>query len=520
MTKYSNRSLLIRIKRYLLGSRSESDTVKRVNNGHSLPTTATKIKEEKKSNTGLIYLTTKAGETLPRSIHEYDSARPHLGNRQLRAVCYAPFLSMDFDATGAISLCNHSHRPLEKVTAERSVLEIWRGPAYERYRKDFSNYCLDDQNCTHCVRQMRGDSGSNVFATEQFDKWAHDDRHPSYPKRLIFRLHNACNLDCVMCDGLTSSRIRKERDKLPNPPSCYGPNFFKDMREIIPHTDHLEFYGGEPFLVQDHVKIFDIIRETQSKCTIYINTNGVSVTSRARKFLEELNMKTIAVSMDAVSDELHADIRVGLDNQLFMKNMAYFLELRERRGVTVMLNVTEHRRNWFELPEIFRFAEQHRLYLHINTCIHPHNVTLYTLPSMQLEYVLDFFRSQLGVLNADYQDSFFNRARFEFLISLCETELCQRGPDWQPEIRNRNVATDGWLAAPRPGLKPFETPKKIADEASRIVEQIGGELAARMLSEMLMRICNLDPQIWQASAQCLGEKVRLLPAFDSTATFQ
>jgi len=515
-----NSPLLTQIKRYITGNRSEAGTPASDNNGRKMATTAAKIKEEKTVAPGPEFLTTRAGETLPRSVQEYDSARPYLADRKLRAVCYAPFLSMDFDATGAVRLCNHSHREVEKVTPERSVLDIWRGAVYERYRKDFSNYCLDDQNCPHCVRQVRGDAGRNVFATQQFDEWADDDRNPPYPKRLIFRLHNACNLACIMCDGFTSSRIRKERDKRPNPPSCYGPTFFKDMRKIIPHAEHVEFYGGEPFLVHDHIKIFDIIKETQSKCTIYINTNGVSVTPRARVFLEELNIIYIAVSMDAVSDELHADVRRGMNNQLFMKNMAYFLDLRERRGVNVMLNVTEHRKNWFELPEIFRFAEQRHQYLHINTCIHPHNVTLYTLPSKQLEYVLNFFRGQLRVLNADYWYRFRNQGSFEFLINLCETELRQRSPDWQPEISNRNVATDGWLAAPRPGLKPFDTPEKIADEANRIVEQVGGEMAARMLSEILMRMSKLDPPTWQATAQTLQERMRSLPEFDPTATFQ
>src|SRR5690606_35527214 len=131
------------------------------------------------------------------------------------SVCYAPILSMDFDATGAMRLCNHSHRAVANMRDGVSVINAWRGAAYEYYRKDFSNYVLDEKNCPHCVRQCEAGSGGHVFATEQFDRWANDDRHPKYPKRLIFRLNSTCNLACVMCDGQTSSRIRKERDGLP-----------------------------------------------------------------------------------------------------------------------------------------------------------------------------------------------------------------------------------------------------------------------------------------------------------------
>ncbi len=362
---------------------------------------------------------------------------------------------------------------------------------------------FDERNCPHCVRQCQAGPGSHVFATEQFDRWAGDDRQPLYPKLLIFRLHNACNLACIMCDGQTASRIRKERDKLPNPPSRFGPRFFKDMEAIIPHVDHVEFYGGEPFLVRAHTEILEIIRRTSAKCTIYVNTNGVSVTRRARVFLEELNFKTIAVSMDAVSDELHAEVRSGMRQPLFLQNMDYFLDLRKRRGVAVMLNVTEHRKNWFELPEIFRFAQDRHLYLHINTCIHPHNVTLYTLPTSQLRYVLDYFRRQRDVLLRDYP-KFSNLANYDFLISLCRGELEGRGPNWEPVLASLNHETDGLLAAPRPGVAPFESPDAVATEANRIVDLIGGEAASRMLDDMLTRLRNLpDQHEWVPTAKKL-----------------
>ncbi len=73
---------------------------------------------------------------------------------------------------------------------------------------------------------------------------------------------------------------------------------------------------------------------------------------------------------------------------------------------------------------------------------------------------------------------------------------------------------------PRPGLKPFETPDTIVDEANPIVEHVDGEVAARMLSEMLMRMSKLDPPTWQATARTLQERMRSLPEFDPTATFQ
>ena len=467
------------------------------------------------------HIRTRGGQVLPTTIQDYNAARGEVFEpRTLKAVCYAPFLSMDFDATGAVRLCNHSHSEVATLTKDASVLEIWRGAVYRKYREDFADYVLDEKNCPHCVRQCAAGAGSHVFATEQFDASADDDPAPAYPKRLIFRLHNLCNLACLMCDGQTSSRIRIERDKLPNPPSRYGAQFFRDMEEMLPHVEHVEFYGGEPFLVEDHVKIFDMLRRLGAECTIYVNTNGVSVTKRAREWLEALNFKTIAVSMDAVSDELHGEIRYGLRNSKFLQNMAYFLDLRERRGVDVMLNVTEHRKNWFELPEVFRFAEERKLYLHINTCIHPHNVTLYTLPQDQLRYVLAYFEAQRSRLLSDYPE-FSNLTNFDFLISLVRSELESRGPEWEPTIHNRNQATDGWLAAPRPGIAPFADPNTVRAEAQRIVTALDGGIAARMLDEMARRTAALDDSDgWGTVHSELIALRNELPQFDAADGYQ
>jgi MoaA/NifB/PqqE/SkfB family radical SAM enzyme len=466
------------------------------------------------------YITLRSGRDLPRTIADYDNSRPDISKRRLRAVCYAPFLSMDFDATGAVSICNHSHTVIANISEDTSIIEIWRGETYRRYRAEMQDYVLDENNCRHCVRQCTAGSGSHVFAVEQFDAWAYDDFAPPYPKRLIFRLNSTCNLACVMCDGLTSSRIRKERDKLPPTQSMYGERFFKEMEDILPHVDHVEFYGGEPFLVKEHLRIFDILRKVKAKCTIYVNTNAMSLHPKAKQFLEELNFKTIAISMDAVHEELHREIRHGLRSELFYKNIDYFLDLRERGGMNVMLNVTEHRKNWFELPEVFRFAENKRLYLHINTCIHPHNVTLYTLPSDQLKYVLTFLEKARGEILADYP-RFSNLVSYDFLLSLIRGELDSRKSDWQPVISNRNESCDGFLAAPIPGLKPFETPEKVSREVERIVKMIGGKTAAIMLNQMLAHVrtltglsewCLLMPQIENA--------LSYLPTCESRAVFQ
>ena len=123
------------------------------------------------------------------------------------------------------------------------------------------------------------------------------------------------------------------------------------------------------------------------------------------------------------------------------------------------------------------------MYLHINTCIHPHNVTLYTLPADQLAYVLAYLEEQRDALLTDYPQ-LANLASYDFLLSLIRSELGSRKPGWEPELTNLNRATDGLLAAPRPGLSPFDTPASVLREAERAANMLDRGSAERMLGDM------------------------------------
>jgi len=194
-----------------------------------------------------------------------------------------------------------------------------------------------------------------------------------------------------------------------------------------------------------------------------------------------------------------------------LRNFQYFLDLRKRKGLTVMLNVTEHRKNWFELPEIFRFAEKHGVYLHINTCIHPHNVTLYMLADDQLRYVFSYLTEERTRLLAEHPQ-LSNVANYDFLLSLIRSELDSRDPDWHPRLENLNHHTDGLLAAPIPGIAPFDDPNRVLAEASRMTRFLSPESAARMHQDMLARIeAHLPGHGWELVADQLRQALKLNP---------
>ena len=182
----------------------------------------------------------------------YDAARRTDSNK-FQAVCYAPFVSMFFNTTGNVVACCKSHSlSLGNVTTER-LDAIWNGPRIAAFRKMVKAYVLPTE-CGFCSWQIASGDYAGVF-TRHFDHYAADDSRELWPRVMEFAISNECNLECVMCSGEWSSRIRARREHLPPVPHVYGEEFFADLRKYLPHLHRAKFLGGEPFLIESNFRI-------------------------------------------------------------------------------------------------------------------------------------------------------------------------------------------------------------------------------------------------------------------------
>ena len=275
--------------------------------------------------------------------------------------------------------------------SRESLMAIWRGGRAETARRDFADFTISTE-CVHCVHQLRIDNPLGTFAHGHFDLWR---MQPSgegdfFPRMLILRMGNQCNLKCVMCDGLTSSRIRHEVEHLPPIGTVYPESLFGEIREFLCHAEYVEFYGGEPFLVPANLRILDLLMEMppQDRPALFVNTNATLLTERIKRYLEELPFRSIAISLDGMTPAINARVRVGVDHDAVLRHIHDLHAYARRKRVRLVFNVTETRQNWFGLPDIFRFAAGMGVFVHINHCIFPDHCVLYTLDPSQLGFVL------------------------------------------------------------------------------------------------------------------------------------
>jgi MoaA/NifB/PqqE/SkfB family radical SAM enzyme len=362
---------------------------------------------------------TDCGEILECTEGEYNRRRLSRPGRW-RTLCKAPWVSLDIRMDGSVSFCNHGGAVVGNVTTD-SLFDLWRGARAREFRETLGGFCVPAVDCSHCAHQLRLGRPQATFANTHFDHWRMPERDRSefYPQMLIFRMSNVCNLGCLMCNGETSSFIRKKVDRLPPIRPRYPDSLFEELRTFLHHADYVEFYGGEPFMVKEHLRIFDIMLQMRAsdRPAIYVNTNGTVLTKQIRRYLEELPFLHIGVSLDGVSAETNGRVRVGVKHAVQMRNLEYFRDYARRKSVKLSLNVTETRQNWFEIPDIFRLAARLGAAVHVNHCIFPEHCVLYTLPLPELKFVLDYLRAEEGRLEHPAGFATENAASYEFLLA-------------------------------------------------------------------------------------------------------
>jgi len=175
---------------------------------------------------------------------------------QKKYLCHAPFNNMYFNSVGDIANCWLTFDNPEKYSEDRTLKEIWFGEKFTSLRNNIKNFDLGNR-CKTCQYYLEHHNHVNILAR------AYDNEYPitDFPSMMEFELSNTCNLECTMCTGLLSSSIRSNREKLPPLKSPYGKKFVEELKEFIPHLHEARFNGGEPFLIQMYLEIWDLIFE-------------------------------------------------------------------------------------------------------------------------------------------------------------------------------------------------------------------------------------------------------------------
>ena len=299
--------------------------------------------------------------------------------------CNAPSNNMYFNVLGEVSPCWLTTAVADRWSEDRSIRDIWFGDKFQGYRDRLANKIYTGK-CALC--KMESDQSVWPLAMA-YDKFPVGE----YPSLIELELSNQCNLECVMCSGMLSSGIRKNRDKLPPLPMIYSEKFVNELKEFIPHLTELRFNGGEPFAQKIVLDICDIVAEINPGLKINIATNGTIMNSRVRHIMDYNNLH-VNVSIDSLIPGRYAQIRIHGDLRVVMRNFEIFREYCHSKGRELSVMVNPMRNNWEEMANFTRWTSERNVNLWFNTIRYPEHLALWNLPSDELKKIIDVMSDQ------------------------------------------------------------------------------------------------------------------------------
>lgn len=235
--------------------------------------------------------------------------------------CILPWIHLETTSAGEVKPCCIYKNPVQinnksAVLDDYSIKEIWNSSYMNRLRQQF----LKEEKPLGCVAcwesEAAGKTSKRLVSLKKFsnhlDKF---NKEVSLPVYLDLKLGTVCNLKCRSCSSHSSFKWADDEKKL------YGhtlnktlksywlddnSDFWVDIEEMLPHIEHFDFTGGEPFLIKKHFDILErCIEEGFAKnITIHYNTNGtVDITKKMFDIWKKFKNVEIMFSADGVKDK-------------------------------------------------------------------------------------------------------------------------------------------------------------------------------------------------------------------------
>lgn len=169
----------------------------------------------------------------------------------------------------------------------------------------------------------------------------------SFPRRLVFELTNACNLNCVMCG----------RNAVDFKPTMLSMNYFKWFEPMFDIVEEVTLMGwGEPTVHPNFIDMLRIIDKHSARK--YFCTNGMNL-GKIKDAIFKYHVDVFAVSLDGATDETNSKIRRGSDINKIIKDLKDIVKIKKERGLSypyINFVFCAMKSNLHELPDLVKLA--------------------------------------------------------------------------------------------------------------------------------------------------------------------
>lgn len=335
--------------------------------------------------------------------------------------CVYPFIHLQIDPDGrARPCCKYKvgdgtwQLDVPKLP-DVNIDELWHQPELNELRSQFirnekpsgCNACWSEEAAGIKSMRLIYEDGGKMYPETTF--YSHIPRIS--PRSVDLKLSNLCNLKCRICTPFLSSQWIKEHKELgisdADAHALYNNNakekLFKDpvnadiLKKWAANIDHLEFYGGEPLVQQEHEQVLSIINDygNPSLTKLWYNTNTTICDEKFFKLWKNFNAVTINLSIDDIAERFEYE-RMNAKWTETLANIHNFKRLGIEHNVNLSLQiyVTIGFLNVWYLKELIEFIKDNiNLPVVFNMVHYPHHYSIVNMPESVKPIVADKLKS-------------------------------------------------------------------------------------------------------------------------------
>lgn len=335
-------------------------------------------------------------------------------NKKKQLYCKAPFVSMSISINGYISPCCYIHSSIlfyaqnNESYPNKSLTDIWNSLRFQNYRSLF-NKGIFPSECSIC----QSDFSNGDFESAKAKMYEKYDIYSKYPKVIELTLDNTCNLNCIMCNSVLSSKIAQKRN-VSNKNEIDKDLFIKEISYFIPYLEEIIISGGEPLASEFCIKLMREIIVLNPKCVISVNTNGTILNDEIKQLMFQGNFQ-INLSIDSIHKDTYEKIRLGANFEKVMGNFTFYSEYLNKKNKGITITICPLILNFKELPELVNFCNQKNAFIQFVHVFNAHDVALSSADSELLEDAVKLFESCSFARNSKLQ--IHNAKQFSSLIN-------------------------------------------------------------------------------------------------------
>ena len=300
-------------------------------------------------------------------------------------ICILPWISIETSPTGTARPCCLAKDELKDPQGVKYNLnvntleEIYHSYEMQLLRRDFlygqkpatCQRCWDEEAAGRTSKRMN----SRVKLKEYYDQVDWYNTNPNQLWFIDLKLGNICNLKCRICGSWSSSKWAKEEidyvdnhfkehkyeyDRKTHLAYTFlqqgawpreNPQFWDNLKTLLPNIKYLEFTGGEPFLIEQHFELLKYAVEQgySQNIEIHYNTNGTQFPDSVDLWSHFKHVE-IAFSIDNIGERFEYE-RYGADWIKVQENIVKFNEMRGKK-ISTQLCMTMNIQNVYYLPEL------------------------------------------------------------------------------------------------------------------------------------------------------------------------